>query len=336
MNKQGEWCTVKFKYEKLGTFCFVCGVMGHAENKCPVRFAMEEDNGIREWSSELRADSRRQGGKFVSRWLREEKGNSDGIGSNSTVAPPEPPVNNLNMGASRADVEPATNPALTNLSNPRQTALITRQQQSLANNTTLIPMPTQPNNINVSANDFQLHPSFQSLLARFSTEPTQAIITPDNLKLSAPHPNIPPVTHNNSHITLTQSETTVNQTQLLPNQTFVFNSQPNLNAMSATPTAPPNHTHRNPPLTIQHRTKTNTDPNLTRPTQPKKIKNNPPRSNPTHNPHEPEKTHDEHNDMELQCDKKRRRDENSSSTTNYSISQSFLTAGPGRQDCRDQ
>jgi hypothetical protein len=59
MNKQGEWCTVKFKYEKLGTFCFVCGVMGHAENKCPVQFAMEEDNGIREWSSELRADSRR-------------------------------------------------------------------------------------------------------------------------------------------------------------------------------------------------------------------------------------------------------------------------------------
>jgi hypothetical protein len=32
-DKEGNWCTVKFKYEKLGIFCFVCGVMGHAENK---------------------------------------------------------------------------------------------------------------------------------------------------------------------------------------------------------------------------------------------------------------------------------------------------------------
>jgi 14-3-3 protein epsilon len=36
MNKEGQWCDVKFKYEKLGIFCFVCGIMGHAENKCDV------------------------------------------------------------------------------------------------------------------------------------------------------------------------------------------------------------------------------------------------------------------------------------------------------------
>jgi hypothetical protein len=39
MNKEGKWCTVKFKYEKLGTFCLVCGIMGHAENKCEIPFA---------------------------------------------------------------------------------------------------------------------------------------------------------------------------------------------------------------------------------------------------------------------------------------------------------
>ncbi|PNX63855.1 hypothetical protein L195_g053722, partial [Trifolium pratense] len=74
MNKEGKWCTVKFKYEKLGTFCFVCGVMGHGENRCAVRFSKEQDDGIREWSSELRADPRRQGGRMSSRWLREENG----------------------------------------------------------------------------------------------------------------------------------------------------------------------------------------------------------------------------------------------------------------------
>jgi hypothetical protein len=64
-DKEGNWCTVKFKYEKLGVFCFVCGIMGHAENKCAVRFEMEVDNGVREWSSEIRAEIRRQGGDLV-------------------------------------------------------------------------------------------------------------------------------------------------------------------------------------------------------------------------------------------------------------------------------
>jgi hypothetical protein len=65
---------VKFKYEKLRIFCFVRGIMGHAENKCEVRFSMEQDDGVREWSPEIRAESRRPGGKLVSRWLREERG----------------------------------------------------------------------------------------------------------------------------------------------------------------------------------------------------------------------------------------------------------------------
>jgi hypothetical protein len=74
MNEEGKWCTVNFKYEKLGVFCFVCGTMGHAKNKCEVRFSMEQDDGKREWSAEIRAEPRRQGGRLVSRWLREERG----------------------------------------------------------------------------------------------------------------------------------------------------------------------------------------------------------------------------------------------------------------------
>jgi hypothetical protein len=58
-DREGNWCTVKFKYEKLGVFCFVCGIMGHAENKCVVRFEMEEDNGVRDWTPEIRAETRR-------------------------------------------------------------------------------------------------------------------------------------------------------------------------------------------------------------------------------------------------------------------------------------
>ncbi|GAU23029.1 hypothetical protein TSUD_336770 [Trifolium subterraneum] len=73
-NRAGEWCFVKFKYEKLGVFCFVCGIMGHTENNCEVRFSMERDDGTRDWSAEIRADPRRQGGRPSSRWLKEERG----------------------------------------------------------------------------------------------------------------------------------------------------------------------------------------------------------------------------------------------------------------------
>jgi 14-3-3 protein epsilon len=97
----GDWCTVNFKYEKLGVFCFVCGIMGHAENKCEVRFSMERDDGNREWSSELRAESRRLSGRPTSRWLKEEGGGSRVTGgrnntdSEFTASGPQP--NNHSM-----------------------------------------------------------------------------------------------------------------------------------------------------------------------------------------------------------------------------------------------
>ncbi|PNX65812.1 hypothetical protein L195_g062784, partial [Trifolium pratense] len=46
--------------------------MGHAENRCEIRFAMNNDDGQREWSSELRAEPRRTAGRPVSRWLKQE------------------------------------------------------------------------------------------------------------------------------------------------------------------------------------------------------------------------------------------------------------------------
>ncbi|XP_058783931.1 uncharacterized protein At4g02000-like [Vicia villosa] len=76
-NKGGEWYTVIFKYENLSLFCFVCGILGHSEQRCEVRFAMEEDNGVRGWSNEIRVENRRYASNSSSRWLKEEGDSGD-------------------------------------------------------------------------------------------------------------------------------------------------------------------------------------------------------------------------------------------------------------------
>jgi hypothetical protein len=338
MNKQGEWCTVKFKYEKLGMFCFVCGIMGHAENKCPVRFEMEEDNGVREWSADLRADSRKLGGKFTSRWLRDERGSHDGAASSGTAVHSEPPLGNSGRRTTQADVASFAVPIHSNSSNPLHSAIITRQEQLLPINT--IPNPTRLQSLTNhkdSDNQFKVHPTFQSLLAQLSTDPPHPIMTADNLNVSAPHKTGPPVTNINSSTSNNHTVTDSHQSLSLPNQTFTFNSQPAINSLSAQLTEPDiNSLHKTPgPLTIKYPSKNKTDPKPTRFTQPKKPKNNPPRNNPTRDSPDSEKTQAELEDMELQCDKKRRRDDDNSLIATKNP-QPFLTAGPGSQACRDQ
>ncbi|KAL8548303.1 hypothetical protein ACS0TY_007578 [Phlomoides rotata] len=69
--KNGEPFVVNFKYEKLNTFCFVCGLLGHPENFCEIRYASSEIEPKHEWGPFLKAPDRRGRHVVVNRWLRE-------------------------------------------------------------------------------------------------------------------------------------------------------------------------------------------------------------------------------------------------------------------------
>lgn len=61
-----------FKYERLGVFCFMCGIIGHTEQFCEKLLDLNHVDGVRVWGLEIRVENRRMGGGGDSRWLREE------------------------------------------------------------------------------------------------------------------------------------------------------------------------------------------------------------------------------------------------------------------------
>ncbi|PNY16121.1 hypothetical protein L195_g012831, partial [Trifolium pratense] len=170
MNKEGKWCTVKFKYEKLGTFCFVCGVMGHAENRCEVRFSMEQDDGVREWSSEIRADTRRQGGRVSSRWLREEKGGRSEREGGGTAGQTSSPIGSASVDLAAAELASSDQHSVQNRPNSSQPTITTRQQSLMPIN------EEQAHTSNLTLSNKNNTPS------QFITAPTlnTAAITPPN------------------------------------------------------------------------------------------------------------------------------------------------------------
>ncbi|WOG99984.1 hypothetical protein DCAR_0519340 [Daucus carota subsp. sativus] len=70
----GNWSWVNFKYERLGSFCFVCGIIGHAERECNIVYAHPEKEVEQAYGVWLRAPGR--GGKqnVGARWLRNHEG----------------------------------------------------------------------------------------------------------------------------------------------------------------------------------------------------------------------------------------------------------------------
>jgi 14-3-3 protein epsilon len=326
----GDWCTVNFKYEKLGIFCFVCGIMGHAENKCVVRFSMERDDGIRVWSNELRAESRRHSGRPTSRWLMEEEGGSGVTGRrnnsdhvfNASGPSAVPTYHNNQSMQFQNNIENS----LANVSS--ESAIIIAP--SVSASTASVPSNSvNPYHIAQLSNHSKSPDPQTSTLTVTQLWPNYNLAQ-SLISNNQPHNNIIPVdnTINNQSLTNYNPDKTI-ITQLPSNNNPVFSFQsPQLAHLD----------RKNNPLTRPIKSnpthklnRTSPNPNQLNP------KNNPadPKINPV-NP-KPFLTQNPTDDMETQTEKKRRREEAKKETDGNSESiEHFLSAGPGSQACRDQ
>lgn len=66
----GEWFWVNFKYEHVPTFCFICGLLGHAEKFCSKIFEMPMQEIVKPYGPLMKAMPRRQSYLTGSKWLR--------------------------------------------------------------------------------------------------------------------------------------------------------------------------------------------------------------------------------------------------------------------------
>jgi len=70
---------LSFKYEKLGVFCYCCGILGHTDQYCPKRQEPGFVDGVKLWGKFLNPSNRSVGGGVtVNKWLR--GGRMDGRG----------------------------------------------------------------------------------------------------------------------------------------------------------------------------------------------------------------------------------------------------------------
>lgn len=42
-----DWIVYSFKYEKLPSFCFICGLIGHIDRHCDMFFQLPKDEIVR-------------------------------------------------------------------------------------------------------------------------------------------------------------------------------------------------------------------------------------------------------------------------------------------------
>ena len=80
-----DWITCSFQYEKLSSFCFICGLIGHIDRHCEKFFQTPEEEIVLAWDISLRAPNKRLSNLGGERWLREEDDGGAGVAYRSST-----------------------------------------------------------------------------------------------------------------------------------------------------------------------------------------------------------------------------------------------------------
>lgn len=75
----GDWLWIKFKYERLPSFCFYCGIIGHSDKFCEAMFDNPQCGEERKYDSSLRAPTKKQNNSKGNQWLRDANGSYGGV-----------------------------------------------------------------------------------------------------------------------------------------------------------------------------------------------------------------------------------------------------------------
>ncbi|KAI3770951.1 hypothetical protein L6452_02099 [Arctium lappa] len=67
----GDWITCIFQYERLPSFCFICGLIGHINRHCEWFFQTPEEDIIRPWDVSVHAPNKRLSNLGGERWLKD-------------------------------------------------------------------------------------------------------------------------------------------------------------------------------------------------------------------------------------------------------------------------
>ncbi|CAN0825104.1 hypothetical protein LINGRAHAP2_LOCUS305 [Linum grandiflorum] len=59
----------KFCYERLHSFCFICGIMGHIDKYCEANFHFPVDQIVRKWDDSIRVQPRNLKQQLAAKWL---------------------------------------------------------------------------------------------------------------------------------------------------------------------------------------------------------------------------------------------------------------------------
>lgn len=63
-------CWVSFKYERISTFCFICGMIGHREKFCEKLFDTPIEQREKPYGIWMKAEPRRRNHTIGVKWLR--------------------------------------------------------------------------------------------------------------------------------------------------------------------------------------------------------------------------------------------------------------------------